>query len=440
VIVYKSNTIKIMNIKKLSLYIFYGLLAYMPLHIFMSTWLGSSFGLLDFAKIFKDVVLMLGFLVILRLTPWNVLREMAASKLIGLILAFGFLNLILAVFMSTDQKAEILGLVYNTRFLVFFLYGALLTKHYKARWLINKAIKIVLMVAVPVMIFGLAQYFIISDNALTNVGYNLTNGVQPAFFIDNNMDLERVMSTLRDPNSYGAYILIIGSIAFSYLLISRSKKHRNIMIGILGLAIVNLLLTFSRSAWIASFITCAAILHFAGWSKHGFLVLTKHKFTALIILAALTVGFLPAISSNFVQNALFHTSDTSASKVSSNEARVKHYQSAVKTVAIQPAGYGPGTAGPQSLHNDVQGAKITENYYLQIAIELGLPGLFIFIGILYLTGLKLLSEGSVESAALFAALLGIILTNFFLHTWSNEAVAYTWWGLAGLIQKKKLSS
>jgi hypothetical protein len=34
--------------------------------------------------------------------------------------------------------------------------------------------------------------------------------------------------------------------------------------------------------------------------------------------------------------------------------------------------------------------------------------------------------------ALLASFAGLALTNFLVHIWSNEAVAYTWWGLAGL--------
>ena len=44
-------------INRTSLYIFYGLLAYMPLHVFVSTVIGANLVQLTVLKILKDVLL-----------------------------------------------------------------------------------------------------------------------------------------------------------------------------------------------------------------------------------------------------------------------------------------------------------------------------------------------------------------------------------------------
>src|SRR5690606_12207539 len=124
----------------------------------------------------------------------------------------------MAAIKPTDQDAEVLAVVYNLRFLVFFAYGVLLTKFYKPEWLAKRALQTVLGVGVVVLVFACVQYLWLPDDALARIGYARENGVLPAFFIDDKPDLERAMSTLRDPNSFGSYVLIPLAFALVYLV------------------------------------------------------------------------------------------------------------------------------------------------------------------------------------------------------------------------------
>ncbi len=180
--------------RSVSRYIFFGLLAYMPFHIFLSTWLGTSFGVLEFAKVAKDGVLVGGFLLALAVSvrqSW--FKELLRSKLVLLILAYAGLTLFLAVTEPTDQDAEILGLVYNTRFLLFFLYGLLLTRLFPDRSLQSSAVKTVVISGILVVIFGVLQFLVLPNTALEHVGYSKQNGVLPAFFIDNKPDFTGIL-------------------------------------------------------------------------------------------------------------------------------------------------------------------------------------------------------------------------------------------------------
>ena len=77
---------------------------------------------------------------------------------------------------------------------------------------------------------------------------------------------------------------------------------------------------------------------------------------------------------------------------------------------------------------------LTENYYLQILHELGVIGLALFLAICVLVAKKLFKKRSNTIAlALLASFAGLAITNFLVHIWANEAVAYTWWGLAGVL-------
>ncbi len=417
-------------------WIFVGLLAYMPLHIFLSTWLGTSFNVLPAAKVAKDAVLVIGFLGALTASlrqPW--FKQLLKDKLMWLILAYAAWTLILAAIKSTDLDAEVLGVVYNLRFLLFFLYGLLLTKLFDRNAVIRKSLTAVLSVAAIVLFFGIVQYTALPDDALARVGYSRANGVLPAFFIDDKPDLERVMSTLRDPNSLGSYIIIIGSIALAFFLNKKASKQTTA--GFLILCGLCLLFTFSRSAWLG-FILSMVALGILAYKKASTTLRTKQL--ALIGVAVLLIG-LPALyvarDSYLVQNVVLHADETTTLE-NPNELRARFWQESVNEVVDEPLGHGPGTAGLASIRNNVQGTNLNENYYLQIAHEVGLVGLALFLAIIGWTAWKLLALRKKPLArALLASFIGLAFTNFLVHIWSNEAVAYTWWGLAGLIMWKQ---
>ncbi len=424
----------------ISRWIFLGLLAYMPLHIFISTWIGSSFGILETLRVLKDIVMIFGFALALFASSKNYwFKRLIKDKLVLLIIFYGLLTLILALFRPTDMDAEILGVVYNTRFLVFFLYALLLSQLIDRKKLIKNAITAVLASSLVVLTFGLIQYTVLPNSALEHVGYTRSNGVLPVFLIDDKPDLERVMSTIRDPNSYGSYLIIIISLALVLLL--KKPRFKQLALGFIALGVLNLVFTFSRSAWIGSIVSVLLILAYNFRSKLEQKVLKK-----LIIL--LSVGSLLFISvlalswnSYFVQNVVFHA-DQSTVLEDPNELRIRFWKESISSVAENPVGSGPGTAGLTSIRNNVQGTELNENYYLQIASEVGVIGVGLFLAIIGFVGYRLyrLADSDWLALALLASLAGLMITNFLVHIWSNEAVAYTWWALAGIVLLGRLNA
>jgi putative inorganic carbon (HCO3(-)) transporter len=422
-------------LRNISLYIFLGLLAYMPLHIFLSTWIGTSFGVLEFAKVAKEGLLVIGFLITLGLSvrkPW--FRPLLRDKLLWAILAYVALTLVLAAFKPTDQDAEILGVVYNTRYLLFLLYAVLLTHLFpekRIKWL---AIKTVIYAGVFVVLFGIVQYFFLPNDALTRVGYTRENGVLPAFFIDDKPDLERVMSTIRDPNSLGSYLIIVTSVVMAILLSTRRLKTRHNLIALYSFAIACLWLTFSRSALLGFALATLVFVALSEGVFHKILKARQGTLLAVAVIAVLTgaVSLFMLRDNYFVQNVVFHADEATVQE-SPNELRIRFWQESVVAAIIEPEGSGPGTAGLASIKNDKQGTVLNENYYLQILTEVGVLGLVLFLLILALVAIRLYEgKKSLFALALLASFIGLGFTNFLVHIWSNEAVAYTWWGLAGL--------
>ena len=128
---------------------------------------------------------------------------------------------------------------------------------------------------------------------------------------------------------------------------------------------------------------------------------------------------------------VFHA-DESTVLEDPNQLRARFWQESIEDIVQNPFGSGPGTAGLASIKNDVQGIILNENYYLQIGTEVGVVGLAIFLAILATTAYRLWGVQGIAAAGLFASFIGLAFTNALVHIWSNEAVAYTWWGLAGL--------
>jgi hypothetical protein len=136
--------------------------------------------------------------------------------------------------------------------------------------------------------------------------------------------------------------------------------------------------------------------------------------------------------SYFVQNVIFHA-DKNTVLEDPNELRTRFWKESVQDIATEPEGSGPGTAGLVSIRNDIQGVELNENYYLQIASEVGIIGIMLFLAILGTVAHRLHMIKTPLAAAILASFAGLVLTNFLVHIWSNEAVAYTWWGLAGIV-------
>lgn len=422
------------RLKTLSLWIFFGLLAYMPLHIFLSTWLGTSWHVLELAKVAKDIILIVGFAATLLLSvrqSW--FKSFLKDRLVWLIGAYAVITLLLAVIKPTDADAEILGVVYNLRFFVYFLYATLLSRLFEKQQLHRVATKIVLLVAVPVLAFGVLQYLALPDSALTHVGYSRENGVLPAFFIDDKPDLERAMSTLRDPNSFGSYCIIILSLALVYLLYAKSINVRRVAAGLVGLSLLCLVFTFSRSAWLGA-VTALVVIGLMvlkqrrGWRVGRGLVVGVLVFTALS-----AAGLYLARDTYLVKNIILHADESTALE-DPNQLRLRFWRESYEAAVDNPLGYGPGTAGLASIRNDEK-TVLNENYYLQILHEVGAVGLLLFLAILTTIAWRLYRSFRVSAVniALLAAFIGLAVTNFLVHIWSNEVVAYVWWGLAGLL-------
>lgn len=409
---------------------FLALLVYMPFHIFLSQSLSVATGGLEAWKVGKDVSLFGLTLFTICLIFFYKIKDKLFFVLLGGVVAYALLHLILwATHADLHTDSAMLGIVYNNRVLCFLLLGygaALLNPRVFA---FRSIVKFVLILSTIVAFLGVLQYLLPKD-ILTHLGYSLERGVRPAFFIEDNPTLPRIMSTLREPNALGAYLVLPISILTLLVARLRTQGQRILVSGMLVLHLLALFLTHSRSAWLATIVAVGIVLC---WNYRQHLSRIVRRYWPAVIGLVLLLGMATFLArdSYFFQHYIIHSDPTEVVEdLDSNDYHLLLVRQGIQGVIDEPLGHGPGTAGIVSIRNP-GGGQLTENYYVQIAYETGVLGLVVFVAISGLVYWRLYNRHDWVGVVLMASFWAYVLTNMLLHTWSNEAVAAQWWLLAG---------
>lgn len=425
-----SQTASVNKLARATSWMIAGILALLPFHAFITVWLASAVGHYTLLRLWKELLMVFvlaGTIYILaadkplRQKLWNFWPARLIAIYSALLLAWAG-----AALAKDDVTAKAMwyGLLLNLRFLIFFLVVWVIAA--KSNFLARQWKKILLVPAMLVSAFAILQYLVLPYDFLKHFGYSAAT-IDPYETINNNINRLRVFSTLRGANPLGAYLVIPLS-ALAFLLIKhRSKRKEGVLL--FGGLLLALIFSFSRSAWIGAALGLLAVAWALLKSRKA------RKMLALSLAGLVIFGGLLAVglrNNATFQNAIFHTDSASKIAISSNEGRVSALKAAANDIARQPLGSGVGTAGPASVYNQ-RPARIAENYYLQIGQEAGIAGMVLFIAICAMVG-KLLWNKRAGPLALWllASLIGISFINLLSHAWTDDTLAYIWWGLAGL--------
>jgi hypothetical protein len=404
----------------------------MPFHALLTVW-GSSLlgGHYITLRLWKEVLLVLSIVGVLYLiaTDHKIRTHTLSRRLVWLILAYSGLNIIwgFLAYNQHDVSAKALGygLIVNLRFLAFFLVTwavALRMSRLRSHWQ-----WMVYWPAMGVAAFGLLQIFVLPHDFLRHFGYGPLT-IDPVETINHNAHYIRIMSTLRGANPLGAYLIIPISLLAVLLL---SKRRRTwLQAGFLAELLLVLFFTFSRSAWIGAALSIGVVLLLAVKTRPA------RGVTVAIIAGLIVVGAgLTVLWSHTprYQNFIFHTQTGSPIAETSNEGHLAALRGSAHDLVRQPLGHGPGTAGPASIYNTQRPPRLAENYFLQITQETGWLGLGLFVlinaGVGYLLWLR---RADPLALSLFASLIGLTFINLLSHAWTDDTLAYVWWGLAGI--------
>lgn len=406
------------------------ILMLLPLHAFISTWGGTEIGPLQVWKAWKEILL---FLLVPLVVGYCVLRPEIARRIWALwvnklIALYVVLHLFFAVISPATSTAVVAGLFMNLRFLAMFVLAQIIVASNPnflqkiQKWLLPAAI--ILVSALSFM--AIVQVVLLPKDFLVPFGYDHASTIAPYILVDQNPSAVRAFATLRGPNELGAYLILPLLAVLGAMLLARRVK---IMVGLLALGSLALGLTGSRSAWLGAILSFAVFgalwfprRRLIGWLKNA----------ALPLLAVIALGFWAAITVPQVRLVIFHSSPSDSNLFEgSTDMHWQAVADGVQQVAANPLGQGVGVAGPASFYNTQSG--ISENYYVQLAQEVGVFGLALFIAINTFVVRRLwLNRAELWPKLLLASFAGLSLINMFLHGWADDPTSMTWWGIAGL--------
>jgi hypothetical protein len=302
--------------------------------------------------------------------------------------------------------------------------------------------------------YGIATFFL-PLSFFTTLGYSELHSLYlpdhpiAAYQQIEHSTLRRIQSTLSGPNQLGLWLLLpLGAVLATA---ATDPRRRNALVT--ALLLPALAFTFSRSAWIAS----ACVIGLAALAKFH-LRFRKREWFLLGVGGALVAVILALIAPTILL------------RLSSTRGHFERPLEALYMMIDHPLGKGLGTAGPASNHvndacvklrpqDDPSWAKdrpdlcvflgdtqvqpvdracscpvLTENWYLQIGVELGFLGFFLFLALTLIILLRLWHKR--EDPIVLWALLGfagISIASLFLHAWEDTAVAWPLWILLSLV-------
>ncbi|MBO8129069.1 MAG: O-antigen ligase family protein [Peptococcaceae bacterium] len=182
----------------------------------------------------------------------------------------------------------------------------------------------------------------------------------------------RIVSIFSNPNALAAYFNMILAFTVASVLLLKDKKQKLLYLLVSLVIFVALLLTFSRSAWIAFVIM---VLYFV-------FVWNKKWLIAIPVFLASTPFILP----QGMINRFAKLFDPTYYQMSSEYGRLAFWAAALEKIKENPLlGVGLGMFGDSvALRHNIPFATWVDNHYLKLGAEIGVPGLICFMLLLFM--------------------------------------------------------
>lgn len=347
-----------------------------------------------------------------------------------------FLGLvILSTIFSVEPKTSLFGAPLRYEgLLTLFSYCSCLLLAYRLTnpALTKKIVTGLIAVGVIVSIYGIMQHYLIDflPRVSIKVGY------------------DRSYSFFDNPNFFGSYLVIIMMLAISVYLTAMDKKVSAASFVSISLVFATMIFTSTRSSWVGAFIALVFVTLFVVWKKR---TLWK-KWVALLatlMLVAILIDF--SEGGKYFSRALTSVAEpyrvvTDQNSGNEGSGRWLIWSETIpllKKYAL--LGSGPDTFESifpqkefQELKNDPEvNVDKAHNEYLQMAVTLGFPVLFVYLSLISLIiiqafrAIKIAKEQDfIYLSGMVAAIVGYLVQAFF--NISVVPVAPIFWFLLGL--------
>ncbi len=239
----------------------------------------------------------------------------------------------------------------------------------------------------------------------------------------------RVYSTMANPNNFAEIIVLVVPFIYAMILCSEKKLSKLIFVGILGLSLAVLAITYSRSCYVALVLATVVFVIIYDW----------RLIIPLGLLAVLCIPFLP----ESIMNRIF---TIGSMEDSSNTYRTFVWHGVINLIKDNGiAGIGIGPAAFVSLYPkyaDPHALTVMHSHmlYMELFVELGILGFAGFMGFMYSSLKKAFSgvnhaDKTVRCMIIagISAFAGISFTACVEHIWFYPRVMFMFWIVLGLL-------
>lgn len=403
------------------------ILGLLVLHAPLTVWLVSQGAPVE-VKAWKEFLLVVAGVLLL----WDVLRsgryrQFLRDKLLWLVAAYGIIHAVVALVADNPLTSEIVGLMVNLRYVVFFALVYIFLSLYPTYR--SSFIKIGVLGAVIVSSVALLQV-VLPHDTLKHLGYSSAT-IKPYILLDDNPSFVRINSTLRGPNPLGAYAMIVLLGVAAYCM----KKRRGILassnkwlLSVIALgSAAALWLSYSRSAWIG---LAAGAVVFAALTI-GTSVSRRQLGVASVFIVVAALALYGVRDTTWFHAVILHDDPTTGAVVTSDQAHAQSITESTERFMNEPFGRGVGTSGSASLFGGEP--LVIENQYLMVAHEVGWLGAALFVGIWLMVLHRLwLHRRSWLGVSMLSSGIGLMVIALVWPVLVDDPVSMMWWGLAAV--------
>lgn len=238
----------------------------------------------------------------------------------------------------------------------------------------------------------------------------------------------RIGSTFGNPNVFATYLLLLIPIAAAGVVYFKGWFLKFCALGATFLLLGNLLLTYTRGAYLALPLAIAV-----------FIMLMEKRFIVLMI-ASLPVAFI-ALPASVTSRLLSIVNLTDTSTI----FRMSIWQGSIRMIGdFWLAGVGQGLEAYHTVYPYYAlagaGTLHSHNLFLQILVEVGVPGFLLFVGILacFFRAVSTLYRNTTQlrvkimAAAMISAMVAFLIQSFFDYSFFNYSIVLTFYLYVGL--------
>lgn len=232
----------------------------------------------------------------------------------------------------------------------------------------------------------------------------------------------RVMATFSHPLTFGEYLVLCLPLAVYLLGYSRHFWVRSLSLAAIPAMLAGIYLSHTRSTLLAAGVVIASVVAFLGVravrQRRSFGLSVAGTFSIVALIFALIM--LAGVATELVVGR-------NAAEAGSSMTRVIMLERGASRVLESPiVGHGPGLAAYKLGFLPGLGTLTIDNYYLSVAIDTGLIGLILFLGLLlypivkgFFTSQPLLGRDGARISVIVAALLGFSVVKVVLSLTEN---------------------